>query len=230
MSVWGNTEGALLATDADTLRAYLQQNRTDSEVGRFSDDALTALLARVTARMQAHCGRRLIAPGPVEDDDPEPTTIQVRTYGTGILSLYYHGLYPICMVDEVRFTDSLETIPASTGPNVSGWYMSKADRLAGIVRLRDYVESPGWDMVEVDAIVGYDPTLPCVIAAGDVDEHLAARLDFETAALMWASEWFVSPVPSSEQITIAEQSMTVRQVPIPERVRAILAPYRRCAL
>ena len=208
-------------TTVEAMRAYVEREKTATLSGRFADEWMERVINATSAAIATYCQRQLIAPA---------TAITYTLTGDGG-SLLLLPEYPVVSITSVKNLASAETIPARTTFGGTGYSLSDADTLAGMIRLHGYVTDSDSAAVEVKARLGYDATTAGSLTPTRVTrEHRVALDQIESACLQWAALLFSMPIPSAETVQMDQVAYTIREQSIPTRVRQLLEPYRRYAL
>lgn len=203
----------------DDLRNYIVRERTDSTEGLYSDASLATLINDMSAAIKGYCDRQLIS---------AVTALTYTLDGDGDRTLYLPE-YPIVSITSIYDASAGLYIPARTSYNGTGYCYSDADALGGRVQLEGYTLTPGYANIIVVANLGYSATVAATFSSLS-PYHSRALNALSSACIQWASYIFNAPVPSSETVLAQGISMTVREQPIPTRVKAMIEPYRRVPL
>lgn len=226
-------------TTVANLRWYIDQSRTGSAAGDLSEDVLEHFIDLTSAMMEAYCDRVLAI------RDMEVTVPLARgcrdQYATidGILlsgamqvlirtrNAVPLGAYPIRGIDTVQLVASdgaVTTIAERTDIGGPGWWQSADDDRLGTLHMA------GYDINHSDRIVvaGSFGLFGVGDEIDDTDpDQWRARMELGGACLQWASQGWTARVPEENQITVDGMSRSIRDLPVPTRVAAVLNRYRR---
>jgi len=201
------------------LRSHLARSRTSETTGQLDDDTLTLLINHVSAAIEGHCGRSLIAPAADQ-------TITIAGDGLTQIALYRYGRYPIVSITSITCNVSGVTIPARLSATGVGYVIADAEKLAGIIRLDGYTTDRDSEGTTIIGRWGYDATT-AALATWIGEEHSRALQGLERACLQWCSLLAKAPTGAQDSMAIGDLSLTVEPREIPREVEKLLRPYRR---
>ena len=200
------------------LRNHIAQSRTSETTGQLDDDPLTLLINGVSAAVEGHCGRSLIAPAAAQ-------TITIAGDGSTRIPLYRYGRYPIVSITSITCNVSGVTIPARPSATGVGYVIGDADKLSGIIRLDGYATDRDPEGTTIIGRWGYDATTAALTTLIG-EEHQRALRALERACLQWCALLAKAPTGGQDSMNIGDLSLSVEPREIPREVEKFLRPYR----
>lgn len=166
-------------TNVETMRSYLQREKTGTLDGRFTDDWMTQLINHTSAAIGLHCNRQLIAPA-------ADMTYLLDGEGESTLLL---PEYPIVSLTSITNLSGPEVIPARPTVNDDGYSYGDAYRMAGQVKLCGYVADWGSSMVQVVGRLGYTTGTPVGTATWTASSATVTFTGVDVTALIAAGDY-----------------------------------------
>ena len=205
-----------LTTVAD-LRTFLADSFTAAETGRMATSALESIINQASSYIERWCNRTLIAPSAA-------VTYNLPGYGERTIWL---PDYPIISVTSITFNESVLTVPASSGVDVAGWYLTDEGSLMGRIDLDGYGTDRGPRGVTVVARCGYNATVAATTPATAVSRDHATALDtLKRACHTVCGSWYENRLGHSSQ-TVSGQSVSFDSGTLPPRAEELLRTFRR---